>query len=314
MAVYEYLAGVLAPAGRAYRKAAPYVRLEVVGPDSTDFLHRLCSQDVLGLAEGDLRPAAFLSPKGKLVATAFLGRQGDAIQIEVQRDQADTLAGLLDRYHFSERLEIRRPEGLVCTEWMGIAAGSWDDLGGPVPGSLRATGGGVTFAGERHGIRWLRHHGPAGDEGALAAGPGAVELDEETAECLRRLAGLVAVGVETEENTLALEAALDDHVATDKGCYTGQEIVARIHTYGHVNRTLALLRIDSREPVAHGAPLIDLDDGEPVGRVMAAGPIPGRADQLGFGFLPEALVDDPAPLALGASDGPAVQLEPLSPA
>ena len=314
MAVYEYLAGVLPPSGRAYRTAAPYVRLEVSGPDSADFLHRLCSQDVLGLAKGEVRPAAFLSPKGKLVATAFLGRRGDAIQIEVQAGQADTLAELLDRYHFTERLEIRRPGGLVCTEWMGVTGGEWGDLGGPAPGSLRASGDGVTFAGERHGVRWLRHHGPAGDAGALAAGPGATELDADTAECLRRLAGLVAVGVETEENTLALEAALDDHVATDKGCYTGQEIVARIHTYGHVNRTLALLRIESSEPVARGVALIDVDDGDPVGRVMAAGPIPGRNDQLGFGFLPEALVEEPVPLALGAADGPVVQLEPLSPA
>ena len=81
-----------------------------------------------------------------------------------------------------------------------------------------------------------------------------------------------------------------------------------------MNRTLAVLRIESSEPVARGVALIDVDDGDPVGRVMAAGPIPGRNDQLGFGFLPEALVEDPVLLALGAADGPVVQLEPLSPA
>jgi folate-binding protein YgfZ len=315
MAVYEYLSELLSPACRAFRTAAPYAWIDVQGPDAADFLHRLCSQDILGLADGELRPAAFLSPKGKLVATAYLGRRGESVRIEVQSGQADALAALLDRYHFSERLTIQRPEGVVCTEWLGLArGGDWDALGGPAPGSFRESGAGVLFAGERHGVRWLRHHGPAGDEGALEAAPGEPELEPATAECLRRLSGLVAVGVETEENTLALEAALDDHVSTEKGCYTGQEIVARIHTYGHVNRTLALLRIDSDQPVERGASLIDVDDGEPVGRVLAAGPIPGRQDQLGVGFLPEVLVSDPVPLALGAADGPLVQLEPLSPA
>lgn len=315
MAVYEYLSELLPSSRRAFRASAPYARIDVEGPDAADFLHRLCSQDILGMSDGELRPAAFLSPKGKLVATAWLGRRGDSVRIEVQAGQADVLAELLDRYHFSERLTIRRPEGLVCTEWLGLARGAdWDALGGPAPGSFRESGDGVAFSGQRHGVRWLRHHGPVGDPGALEAAPGESEIDPAMAECLRRLSGLVAVGIETEENTLALEAALDDHVSTTKGCYTGQEIVARIHTYGHVNRTLALLRIDTAEPVERGAALIDVDDGDPVGRVLAAGPIPGRGDQLGVGFLPEVLVSDPVPLALGAQDGPAVQLEALSPA
>ncbi|MGA0060434.1 MAG: YgfZ/GcvT domain-containing protein [Planctomycetota bacterium] len=314
MVVYEHLAGVLPARGRAHRTAAPYARIDVVGPDAADFLHRLCSQEILGMVDGELRPAAFLSPKGKLVATAYVGRVGDAVWIEVQAGQADTLAALLDRYHFTERLTIARPDGLVCTEWLGLTGGDWDALGGPPPGRFEASATGVTFAGARHGVRWLRHHGPAGDPGALAAAAGEPSLDPEVATCLRQLAGLVAVGVETEENTLGLEAALDDHVATDKGCYTGQEIVARIHTYGHVNRTLALFRIATAEPVERGAPLIDVDDGEPVGRVLAAGPIPGRDDQLAVGFLPEVLIREPVPLALGSEDGPAVQLEALSPA
>jgi folate-binding protein YgfZ len=297
MVVYEHLAGVLPATGRAFRSAAPYARI-----------------DVDGMTDGELRPAAFLSPKGKLVATAFVGRDGDALRIEAQAGQVDALAALLDRYHFTEKLAISRPQGSVCTEWLGLGSGDWSGLDGPEPGRFRIEGADLLLAGERHGIRWLRHHGSEGEPGALHPDVGVAALDEDTAECLRRLSGLVAVGLETEETTLALEAALDDHVAVDKGCYTGQEIVARIHTYGHVNRTLALLRIDGLEPVERGAALIDVDDDEPVGRVLAAGPIPGRADQLGVGFLPEIFVSDPVPLALGDAGGPRVQLEPLSPA
>ena len=74
-------------------------------------------------------------------------------------------------------------------------------------------------------------------------------LSDGDAECLRLLAGLLRVGVETEPTTLALEADLDDHVSTTKGCYTGQEIVARIHTYGHVNRKACLLHLAPGAPI-----------------------------------------------------------------
>jgi folate-binding protein YgfZ len=100
-------------------------------------------------------------------------------------------------------------------------------------------------------------------------------------------AGLVRVGIETEPSTLALEADLDDHCSTTKGCYTGQEIVARIHTYGHVNRRLCLLHLAPGERIAAPQQLLEPDDGVAVGRVMHAVPVPGQAARLGLGYLPK---------------------------
>ena len=91
------------------------------------------------------------------------------------------------------------------------------------------------------------------------------------------LAGLVRIGVETEASTLALEADLDDHCSTTKGCYTGQEIVARIHTYGHVNRKLCLLQLDGDGAIEQPVPLHELEDDLPVGRVMHAVAAPGSS-------------------------------------
>ena len=131
----------------------------------------------------------------------------------------------------------------------------------------------------RRGVCFTRTHG--GSHASAAA-----ELSSELAEAARMLAGLVQVGVETEASTLALEADLDDHCSTTKGCYTGQEIVARIHTYGHVNRKLCLLRLPMGEAINEPVVLHELEDDLAVGRVMHAVPLAQHDMRLGLGYLP----------------------------
>ena len=80
---------------------------------------------------------------------------------------------------------------------------------------------------------------------------------------------------------------LTGHISFTKGCYTGQEIVARIHTYGHVNRKLCLLQLDGGERIEAPTTLLELEDELPVGRVMHAVSVPGHDLRVGLGYLPE---------------------------
>ena len=269
------LLGNLLANGPCARKAAPFRLLLVLGPQAGEFLHRLCSQDVLGLLPGQLLPAAFLDAKGKLLVTALVGRLGDAFYLEVQAEQEERLAALLERYHFTEKLTIERLGAVPCTEH--VVAGEQSGItAGPV----------VRIA--RRGVQFERRYGeaalPADSEPAVPQPAGTSSND--TAECLRMLAGFVRVGIETEPTTLALEADLDDHCSLTKGCYTGQEIIARIHTYGHTNRRLCLLQLDAGDAITAPAPLHDEDE-IAVGRVMHAVPMPDRAMRLGLGYLPK---------------------------
>lgn len=252
------------------RSRAPYAVLEVRGPEAGDYLQKLCSQDVLGLAEGRSAPAAFLDAKGKLLFTCAVQRRGASYWLETRDEQLAGLAELLERYHFSERVEFVAPGAWACSEAIGAGEAAVESA---AP---------VTFALTRRGVAFARAHGPAAGLGSLAGAP----LDGELAECLRMAAGFVRVGVETEPTTLALEADLDDHCSTTKGCYTGQEIVARIHTYGHTNRKLCLLHLPPGEPIDEPAPLHETGDGAAVGRVMHAVPVPGRPLRFGLGYLP----------------------------
>lgn len=287
--------------GPYHRPVAPFQMLEVKGPDAADFLHRLCSQDVAGLPPGALRPAAFLDAKGKLLATCLLFRTGESVWLEVQQEQAERLAALLERYHFTEKLTITRLAGVRVAEWV-------HDL------ELTNRAGfpdGPYLAYRRRGISFVRvaaNYSMDIDGVAVVPKP----LADERAECLRMLAGFLRVGVETEPATLALEADLDDHISTTKGCYTGQEIVARIHTYGHTNRKACLLLLAPGAPFATPQALHEPEDQLAVGRVLHAIAIPGREERLGVGYLPKDFQALGTKLAL--TDGAAVEVigyEPL---
>ncbi|MFN3240048.1 MAG: YgfZ/GcvT domain-containing protein [Planctomycetota bacterium] len=254
------------------RDDAPFALLDVLGPDAGAFLQRLCSQDVVGLDDGQLAPAAFLDAKGKLVCTVLVWRRGDGFRLETHREQVERLFELLERYHFTEKLSIARVEQGGCHEYVAAAAE-------PVASAVN-TDDGCQLRYARHGVLFVRSYG---DTTRVSATP----LAEDLAEALRMAAGLVRVGVETEASTLALEAGLDDHCSTRKGCYTGQEIVARIHTYGHVNRKLCLLQLGGGDAIEAPATLLEPEDELPVGRVMHAVPVAGHDLRVGLGYLPK---------------------------
>lgn len=317
MKASELLRALLSPSPEEpfERADAPYRLVRVEGKDAAEFLHRLCSQEVLTLAAGELRPAAFLDAKGKLLVTCLLFRLGDAYWLETHAEQVERLAALLERFHFTEKLTISQPDLGPC--WEQPSWASHD----PVRQRLaEALDGAMHVTFERRGLRFWRVHGLQGrviqvdiahDDGRMTP-VRPQRLDGARAECLRLLAGLLRVGVETEPTTLALEADLDDHISTTKGCYTGQEIVARINTYGHTNRKACLLYLAAGAPITGAQPLHETEDQIAVGRVLHAVPIPGRDARLGIGYLPKDFQALGTKLAL--ADGTAVEVigyEPL---
>ncbi|MEZ5963756.1 MAG: hypothetical protein R3F56_07915 [Planctomycetota bacterium] len=292
MSTYADLLGPLSDRLRGVLAPAPFACLVVSGPDAVGFVHRLCTQDIEGLAAGRAAPGAFLTPKGKLETLAWLAREPDRVWIEVQAHELDKLTTLLDRYHFSERLSLEPMRAWSCQMLVGADVWSHEGVGQPAA-AVEAEP--LWFAGATRGLQWVRFHGEAL---AVPAGPWRrVELQEW--ELLRIAAGLPWMGVDADATTLALEADIDDHVATDKGCYTGQEIVARIHTYGHTNRRLCRLRVHATGTGEAPAAIVD-GDGDEVGRVTSIARVPEGADALALGYLPHELANAGASLRLAS--------------
>lgn len=280
------------------QQGAPFRCLKVRGRDAVGFVHRLCSQDVEGLSEGHAAPALFLTAKGKIETLAWLARRGEDVCIEVQVQELDKLSALLERYHFAERLAIEPMGGWSCNQLVGRRAWQAAGIAGPAANPTEQP---LWFAGACRGLEWVRWHGePSRLE---SAAPPAAPLADDAWQRLRVAAGLPWVGVDVDTTTLALEGEFEDHVSTTKGCYTGQEIVARIHTYGHTNRRLCRLRVVAAGSAPLSLPMTIADaEGDPVGRLTSLAPAAAGTDgrTLALGFVPREFAAPGTRLRLGA--------------
>ena len=223
----------------------------VEGPDAASFLHGLLSNDVSGLAPGGSAEALLLDSKGHVQAAMGVHRDAaDALTLVLDPLVAERVVGILERHHFSEDLEILGPEDAEALMLSGIAPPAGPSVPGPLPGTARvvvddAAVAGATLAGE-----------PA---------------SSEALEMARIAAGMARVGVDTGPATLVQEAALEDRaVSFAKGCYLGQETVARLQFRGRANRALRGLVLDG--PVGAGATVVA--GGRQVGSLTSAATTP----------------------------------------
>jgi len=250
------------PDGKPFRVDRGYV--EVAGPDAEDFLERMLSNEVATLEVGAAKPALLLTPKGRIIAPLRAVRMApEAFVLVTQTHElAAPVAAALRAARFASRCEIEtRP-------WAGFV---W--LGGePDPHAIP-----VLDFGLEAWEAWRE-----GDEDGAAAG--------EKLEELRIEAGTPVWGAELDDSVLPAEAGLDEtHISFTKGCFPGQEPIARLRHRGHVNRRLRKLDVEAAEV---GDEIVWND--KVVGRVTSA--VPGRA----LGYVRTEVPEDGA-LVVGGS-------------
>ena len=238
--------------GAALLDASGRGRILFTGPDHLDFLHRMSTNGIAGSAVGRGLETVFCDSRGRIVQVADLSRTAEEETTAFVED-APALLAWLERYRFSERME-----------WADITAATGQiELFGPAsaeasrsaldaaPGESAATfpPGGRLWGIQRRmgGPTALRLWGPRPEieecrRRLLAAE--AAELDSATWEILRVEWGLPAAGRELTLDHNPWEAGLGDAVHMEKGCYIGQEVVARLDTYQKVKQHLVGLRPD----------------------------------------------------------------------
>lgn len=241
--------------------AAALVRdvVRVHGPDAVAFLQGQLSQDVEGLAVGASAPTYLLQPTGKVDAWLRVTRRADdELLLDVDAGWGEAVHARLRRF------KLRTKAELEPGTWSGLA------LRGPgVAGTaLELPQGVVALAAGWEGVEGVDLLGPDGvaiDLVDLPEVPGPV-LDALRIEC-----GVPAMGAEADDATIPAELGqrvIDASVSFTKGCYTGQELVARIDSRGgNVPRPVRGLVLDGAVPA--GAPV--LVDGAAVGRTTSVG-------------------------------------------
>jgi folate-binding protein YgfZ len=217
---------------RVARRPRSFVR--VSGPDAFDFLQRMLSNDVSGRS----CEALLLTPKARIVApTRVWRRDEDDFLLLTEPELGEIVRTTLLRARFAAKCNIELEEhssNVVFGETDGIPT---EDYGEPafevLDKDLQAT------------------------------------ISDDELELMRIKAGTPRWGRELDDRILPAEAGLDERaISFTKGCYPGQEPVARLHYRGHANRGLRVLEIDTQEPPAYDAEL--RHEGKVIGRVTSA--------------------------------------------
>ncbi|HYN57420.1 MAG TPA: folate-binding protein [Motilibacterales bacterium] len=239
--------------------------LEVSGPDRLSWLHSLTTAHLLGLAAGQSRLVLILSPHGHVEHELHLVETGDTVLVTVEPGTGEALRAYLDSMRFMLRVEVTARADLAVV-WEPTPMP--DPSGHPswlVPGDYWI-GGEPTPSGSDRGGDATRYAPtrPAGfpgrevllpREGVAARMEGGRPVGTWALEALRVAAAVPRLGSETDHRTLPHEVGwIGAGVHLAKGCYRGQEAVARVHNLGRPPRRLALAHIDGSEGVlpAHG--------------------------------------------------------------
>jgi folate-binding protein YgfZ len=269
--------------------------LSVSGADAVEYLQGQCSQDVAGLAEGQAADALLLSPQGKVDATIRVTRTApDAFVIDTDSGFGDAARARLERFRLRVKVAIE-PLSWVCLAIRGPDSGSVPPAS--EPGVLRLP------------VDW------PGLPGFDLIGP-APTFPEKVRRCgdvawetVRIEAGIPLMGKEVTENTIPAEAGLVERtVSFTKGCFTGQELVARLDARGtKVARRLCGIVMDdpgSTEP-GHSAPVgatLHTTDGEhEVGRLTSVAWSPGLKATIGLATV-QRRVTPPSPVVVRWED------------
>jgi folate-binding protein YgfZ len=262
----------------------PVVR--VSGPDRLTWLHSLTSQHLEHLAPGVPTEALILSPHGHIEHALYLVDDGQAVWAHVEPGTAEALVEFLDRMRFWSKVEVED----LSTSYAVVLTPQ------AVPG--------VPVRTVAHGVEAFVARD---DVGAVLAGPVAGVW---ALEALRIADGRPRLGLETDHRTIPHELGwLDTAVHLDKGCYRGQETVARVHNLGRPPRRLVLLHLDGSESVLpeHGEPVL-LGD-------RAVGTVTSAARHYELGPIALALVKRSTPVEETlVTAGIAAAQEPLVPA
>jgi folate-binding protein YgfZ len=272
-------------------------RFLVRGPDRFTWLQGLVSNDVRPLAaKADRVQACILDATGHIQADVTLVRLADAILVETERPSLDHLAALLDGYLIGEDATIEdATDSIVCLSLQGPRAA---DLRSAAPEFL------ACVAADHTGDGGFDLYWPAdrvADAWSALRRAGATPVGEDAAEILRVEAGIPRYGLDLNATVLPLEAGLAaTHLSVAKGCYVGQEIVARIRAQGKTNRQLSGLRLDERS----GAPGDwVLHDGRVVGRLTSVVDAIGVPGQIALGYLRHEVRAPGSRVTIAAANG-----------
>jgi len=272
-------------------------RVEVGGADAVAFLNGMITNDVKTLPDDGWFTAAFPTVLGRLVAVVRVLHTDKSFLFDSEEVTAAKVVQLLSRFTAAgdfKVTELTNDFALLSIQGRDAAAIVRDAINADVVDLPRGRVSILEWRG--HQIRIIRatHTGedgfdlfvPAESAGELwtaLSTAGAVPVGQDALDILRIEAGIPRHGIDMDETNVVLETGLDEAVSFTKGCYIGQEIIARIHWRGHIAKRLSGLIIESGT-VQSGDKLLT-EDGKEIGRITSAVSSPQLGKNVALAFV-----------------------------
>lgn len=283
---------LLLSSAQGVARVRPNAWLRVEGPDAAVFLQGQCTQDLRPLRAGQSTEALWLNTKGRILGESLVLRGPDDVWwLWSAHTAGETLRTRLEDFVIADDVTVASEEanweqvtlaGASAETWLRGALGEREP---PAPGAWLALAGGMVFAGRRGLSRvweWLRPLGDAANGSALQAPASLGDLSPTALHRARLAAGVPAIPGEFGPQDLPQEAGLETvAISFNKGCYLGQEVMARLHAMGRVRRRL--LRVGGVGP----APAVNVElrqNDKRVGELRAVAD-DGRDGWLGLALL-----------------------------
>ena len=286
----------------AFRAARDVVAVR--GPEAETYLQGQLSQDLSALAIGASADSLLLEPDGKLSALLRVTRtDGQGFVLDVEGGYGDAVMARLRRFVLRSKVEMT-PLAWRCLSLRGPAVG----VAAAGLLAVLAERGVLAIPFEWNGWKGTDLLGPEDvvlgpDEVALPAG--IVACGPEAVEACRIVVGIPAMGTELTGKTIAAEAGLVERtVSFTKGCYTGQELVARIDSRGsNVARRLCGVVVPGDDPPPVGAGVWTADGGHEVGSLSSVAWSPGHGAWVALATVHRRVVP-PEGVVVTWGDGP----------
>jgi tRNA-modifying protein YgfZ len=266
-------------------------QIELTGRDRAKFLHNFCTNNVLDLQSGAGCEAFVTNVKGRVLAHVFVFATDESLWLDTVAGAAESLLTHLDRYLITEDVGLhdRTAEFAELLVTGPQAAAQLAALPLPVESLTPYAHTTVTLDGQPVSIRRIDLVGAPGYVLAIPR-PHLVEIWNRLVEAqvqpggrtafdaLRIEAGMPLYGIDITDDNLAQEVARTNlAISFKKGCYLGQEPIARIDALGHVNRELRGLRIEAPAPPAPGALVFAADGDQQIGQVTSSAVHPAES-------------------------------------
>lgn len=290
------------------------------GPEAAEFLAGLTTNDVNRLQPGQVQPDLLCGNKGKILYPLNVLRTGpEQLLVIAAGELLEGVAGHLEAYHIREAVEMGRvellrldvigPQGEAALEALGHSTsdpiGTFQEAPVLTPSlPLGALPRVMVLLPAALGPSWAEALLQTAPEGRLV---GSTAFEEE-----RIRAGVARFGVDYGPEHLPAEAALYNRLSFSKGCYIGQEVHARLHHRGQVNRKLTALEIppDVASQLAAGQPLYA--DDTSVGEITSLGRDPIDGAMRGIAMVRYQQLTERTSLSAAPSAPPVIRLLPLA--